>query len=160
MAPATSRSADLANALAQVLQVGSDGEDGHQLAAHGDAELGVHGEAVGLAFAEADLDVAEALGAEVDDPAHLHALGVDIQPLQAALGKAFVGVVALVLHTGIQRHHGQVMRVHDVVDVAGQAQGELGHGHQQGVAAAGPACRGLRSDRGWWWTCPRPEEWG
>ena len=43
------------------------------------------------------------------------------------------------LHTGGQGHHGQVVGVHDVVDVAGQTQGELGHGHQQGVAAA---CRG------------------
>ena len=41
------------------------------------------------------------------------------------------------LHTGVQGHHGQVVGVHDVVDVAGQAQRELGHGHQQGVAAAG-----------------------
>ena len=41
------------------------------------------------------------------------------------------------LHAGVQRHHGQVVGVHDVVDVTGQAQGELGHGHQQGVAAAG-----------------------
>ena len=34
-------------------------------------------------------------------------------------------------------HHGQVMCVHDIVDIAGETQGELGHGHEQGVAAAG-----------------------
>ena len=44
---------------------------------------------------------------------------------------------ALVLHTRVQRHHGQVMCVHDIVDIAGETQGELGHGHEQGVAAAG-----------------------
>ena len=42
----------------------------------------------------------------------------------------------LSIRAGVQRHHGQVVGVHDVVDVAGQAQGELGHGHQQGVSAA------------------------
>ena len=41
------------------------------------------------------------------------------------------------LHTGIQRHHSQVVSVHDVVDIAGEAQGELGHGHEQRIAAAG-----------------------
>jgi hypothetical protein len=49
----------------------------------------------------------------------------------------FVGVVALVLHPGGERHHSQVVRVGDVVDIAGQAHGELGHGNEQGVAAAG-----------------------
>jgi hypothetical protein len=42
-----------------------------------------------------------------------------------------------VLHAGGHGHHGQVVGVHDVVDVAGEAQGEFGHGDQQGVAAAG-----------------------
>ena len=130
------RNDDVADTLAQILQVAGDGKDGHQLGAHGDAELGIHGEAIHLAFAEADLDVAQALGAEVNDPAHLDPLGIDIQPLEAALGKSFVAVVALVLHTGIQGDHGQVMGVHDVVDVAGEAQGELGHGHEQRIAAA------------------------
>ena len=40
------------------------------------------------------------------------------------------------LHPGIQGHHGQVMGIDNVIDIAGQTQGELGHGHQQGVAAA------------------------
>ena len=34
-------------------------------------------------------------------------------------------------------NHSQVVGVHNVVDVAGQTQGELGHRHQQGVTAAG-----------------------
>ena len=41
------------------------------------------------------------------------------------------------LHAGVQRCHGQIVGVHDVVDVAGQAQRKLSHGDQQGVAAAG-----------------------
>ena len=127
---------DLADPLPQILQVLGHGQNGHQLGAHGDAELGLHQIAV-LVAAHADDDVAQALGAEVQHPAHLHPLGVDVEALQAPLGQLLVVVVALVLHTGVQRHHGQVVGVHDVVDVAGEAQGELGHGHQQGVSAAG-----------------------
>ena len=41
------------------------------------------------------------------------------------------------LHTRVQGDHRQVVRVHNVVDIAGQAEGELGHRHQKGVAAAG-----------------------
>ena len=127
---------DLADALPQVLQVLGHGQNGHQLGAHGDAELGLHQVAV-LGTADAHDDVAQTLGAEVQDPAHLHALGIDVQALQAPLGQLLVVVVALVLHAGVEGDHGQVVGVHDVVDVAGEAQGELGHGHQQGVAAAG-----------------------
>jgi hypothetical protein len=113
------------------------GQDGHTLGAHGDAELGLHGEAV-IAAAEADDDVAQGLGAEVDDPAHFHAGGVDVQAAHAGqAGQLLVVVVALVLHARGHGHHGQVVGVHDVVDVAGEPQGELGHGNQQGVAAAG-----------------------
>ena len=127
---------DLADTLAQILQVAGHSQNSHQLGAHGDAELGLHHEAVQTA-ADTDNDVAQTLGAEVHDPAHLNALGVDVQTLQALGGQPLVVVVALVLHTGVQGHHGQVVGVHNVVDVAGQAQRELGHGHQQGVAAAG-----------------------
>ena len=127
---------DLADTLPQILQVAGHRQDRHQLGAHGDAELGLHHEAVQTA-ADADDDIAQALGAEVHDPAHLHALGVNVQTLQALLGQPLVAVIALMLHTGVQGHHRQVVGVHNVVDVAGQTQGELGHGHQQGVAAAG-----------------------
>ena len=127
---------DLADALTQILQIAGDGENGHQLGADGDAELGLHQEAVQTA-AEADDDVAHGLRAEVDDPAHLDALRVDVEALQALLGQPLVVVVALVLHTGSQRDHGEVVGVHDVVDIAGQTKGELGHRHEQGVAAAG-----------------------
>ena len=127
---------DLTNALPQVLQVLGHGQDCHQLAAHGNAELGLHQIAV-LIAADTDEDVPQALGAEVQNPAHLYPLRVDVQTLQAPLGQLLVVVVALMLHTGVESHHSQVVGVHDVVDVAGEAQGELGHGHQQGVAAAG-----------------------
>ena len=126
---------DLADTLPQILQIPGHRQNGHQLGAHGNAELGLHQVAV-LGAADADDDVAQTLGAEVQDPAHLYPLGVDIQALEAPLGQLLVVVVALVLHTGVEGHHGQVVGVHDVVDVASEAQGELSHGHQQGVAAA------------------------
>ena len=127
---------DLADTLPQILQIPGHGQDGHQLGTHGDAELGLHQVAV-LGAADTDDDVAQTLGAEVQDPAHLDALGVDVQALEATLGQLLVIVIALMLHTGVEGYHGKVVGVHDVVDVAGEAQGELGHGHQQGVAAAG-----------------------
>ena len=70
------------HSLAQVGQVLDDGQHGHQLGADGNAELGLHEEAVHLA-ADADDDIAQALGAEIHDPAHFHPGGVDIQPAHA-----------------------------------------------------------------------------
>jgi len=45
-----------------------------------------------------------------------------VQTAQAALGQLGIVVVPLVLHTGVQCRHGQIVGVHDIVDVAGQAQ--------------------------------------
>ena len=136
LAAAGVRDDDLADTLTQILQITGDSQNGHQLGADGDAELGLHHEAVQTA-ADADDDVAQALRAEVHDPAHLDALRVDVEALEALLGQPLIVVVALVLHTRVQGDHRQVVRVHNVVDIAGQAEGELGHRHQKGVAAAG-----------------------
>ena len=173
---------DLVHSLPQVGQVPDDGEHGHQLGAYGDAELGLHQEAVHLA-ADADDDVAQALGAEVHNPAHLHPGGVDVQAAQVAFGQFGVIIVALMLHPGGKGYHGQVVGIHNVVDVAGESHGELGHGDEQGIAAAGSssldihggAARGLAdtaayvlasacpdppSDPWWWLFCLRPVVWG
>ena len=127
---------NLADALTQILEVTGDSQNRHQLGADGNAELGLHHEAVQTA-ADADDDVAQALRAEVHDPAHLDALRVNVEALEALLGQPLVIVVALMLHTRVQGNHRQVVRVHDIVDIAGQAERELGHRHQKGVAAAG-----------------------
>ena len=87
--------------------------------------------------AAADGDMAQGLGAEVHDPAHFDIFRIHVQALQFPLGQLLVVVVEFVLHPGGGGHHGQVVGVHDVVDVAGEAQGELGHGDQQRDAAAG-----------------------
>ncbi len=113
---------DVVNAFFQVGQIGGHGQNGHQLGTHGDAEFALHGESIGAA-ADADDDVSQGLGAEVNDPAHFHAGGVNVQTAHfGQSGKLLVIVVSLVLHAGGQRHHGQVVGVHDIVDVAGQAQ--------------------------------------
>jgi hypothetical protein len=111
---------DVVEALFQIGQIADHRQDGHTLGTHRDAELGLHGEAV-KATADADDDVAQGLGAEVDDPAHLHAGGIDVQaPHAGQAGQLLVIVVALVLHAARSGHHGQVVGVHDVVDVAGE----------------------------------------
>jgi hypothetical protein len=149
MAPPTSRSPVvtglplLSKATVMLFSVSAgrpdpdDGQHGHTARNYGDAEFGLHGKAVHAA-AQADDDIAQALGAEIDDPAHLHSGGVDVQAAHAGQARQLlVIVIAFMLHPGGQGHHGQVVGVHDVVDVAGKAHGELGHGDQQGVAAAG-----------------------
>ena len=73
LAAAGVRDDDLADTLTQILQITGDSQNGHQLGADGDAELGLHHEAVQTA-ADADDDVAQALRAEVHDPAHLLSL--------------------------------------------------------------------------------------
>ena len=79
----------------------------------------------------------QSLTAEVQHEAPLHPRRVDVQTAQSPLRQLRVVVVALVLHTGVQGGHRQIVGVHNVVDVAGKPEGELGHGDEQGVAAAG-----------------------
>ena len=127
---------DIPDAAAQIGQIPRHGQDGHQFGADGDVGAGVHGVAVHFPVA-ADVHFPQRLTAEVQHEAPLHPRRVDVQTAQATLGQLGVVVVALVLHPGVQRRHRQIVGVHNVVDVAGKAQRELGHGDQQGVAAAG-----------------------
>ena len=70
-------------------------------------------------------------------PTHFHARGVNVQAAHfAQLGQLLVAIISFVLHAGGERHHGQVVGVGDVVDVAGEAERKFRHGDQQGVAAA------------------------
>ena len=113
---------DVVQALFQISEVFGYGQDGHALGPDRDTELGLHHEAV-RSSADADDDIAEALCAEVNDPPHLNARGVYVEtPHLRETGQLLVVIVALVLHPGGHRHHGQVVGVHDVVDVAGEAQ--------------------------------------
>ena len=128
---------DPPDALPQILQIPRHGQNGHQLRADGDVGAGVHGIAVHLPLTQADAHFPQRLTAKIQHEAPLHPRRVDIQPPQPASGQRLVVIVALMLHPGVQRGHGQIVCVHDVVDVPRQSQRELGHGDQQRVAAAG-----------------------
>ena len=128
---------DVIDPLFQVCQVCSHGQDGHQLAAHGNTEFRLHGKTV-IAAADADDDIPEGLSAEINDPAHLHPGGINIKPTHTGQpGQLLIIIITLMLHAGGHGHHGQVMSVHDIIDITGKSQRELSHGNQQGVAAAG-----------------------
>ena len=128
---------DLVHALPHILEIADDGQDGHQFGAGGDAELRLHRESVFLA-AHADSNVTQALGAEIHDPAEFHARRVNVQPPHAGqFLKVGIIVIALMLHSGGQGYHSQVVGIHNIVDVTGQAHREFGHRDQQGVTAAG-----------------------
>ena len=85
-----------------------------------------------------DDDVTKRLAAEVHDPAHLNVGRIDVDSLHA--GQTFqllVGVVSLMLQSGGQGDHGQVVGIHDGVDVAGETQREGGQGNALCQTTAG-----------------------
>jgi len=94
----------------------------------------------------ADADMAQRLGAEVDGPADLDPLRIDVETLEIAAGQPGVVVVALVLHPRRQRDHRQVVGVGDAIDVAGQANRDGRQGDALGQSAAGG--RALDVERG------------
>ena len=169
---------DPSHALTQVRQGGGNGKDGHDLGRDGDLEPALHHEPVHVG-AQADDDLPHGLRAEVDGPALRDVARVDVQALQAALLQARVPVVELMLQPGGERHHGEVVRVRDGVDVAGEPQGEVGERNALGKPAAGGGAldverraaggladganhllahlaRGLPRAPWWLWTCPSP----
>lgn len=131
---------DLAHAFPHILEVAGHGQNGHDFGRNRDIEARAHHEAVGLAVhtVHADDDVSERLAAEVHDPAHIDVGGVDVQTFHVRhLEQFFVIVVALVLHARGKGHHGEVVGVHDGVDVAGEAEGILGKRNALGKPPAG-----------------------
>ncbi len=125
------RHGDVVQAFFQIRQILDNRKDGHALGPHCDTEFGLHGITVQTA-ADADDDIPQGLGTEIDDPAQFHPGGVDVQtPHAGQTLKLFVIVIALMLHAGSQRHHGQVVGIHNVIDITGQTQRKFGHGNQQ-----------------------------
>ena len=108
---------DPADPLPQVRQVPGDGQNRHELAGGGDLKTRLHGIAVHLA-AVPDVDLTQGLGAEIDGPLHLHPVGIQVQATQAQRIQLWIVVVALMLHSGRKRHHGQIVGVRDGVQVA------------------------------------------
>ena len=119
------REDDPAEPRPQVVQVGGQGEDGHDLRADGDDELGLARDAV-LAPAEPDDDVAQGPVADVDDARPEDPVRVDPERV-------------LVVEAVVEERAGEVVRGADGVDVAGQVEVEVLHRDDLAVAAAGRA---------------------
>ena len=119
------REDDPAEPRAQVVEVGGEGEDGHDLGADRDDELGLARDAV-LASAEADDDVAQRPVADVDDPRPEDAVRIDAERV-------------LVVEAVVEERAGEVVGGPDGVDVAGQVEVEVLHRDDLAVAAAGRA---------------------
>ena len=128
---------DLPDPLAKILQIRRDSQDRHQLGGHCDIRARPHTVAHHLAFAKADLHITKSLAAEVHDEVPLHSLRIDVQTFDSDLRKALIIVVALMLHSRVQRHHAEIVRVGDVVDISRKAKRELRHRDQERIAAAG-----------------------
>ena len=116
---------DIAEALLQVLQVRSQAQNGHDLRGHGDHEMILPGDAVGLS-AQAHDDVAQGAVIHVHDPGENDPAGVDAQG---------VALLQVVVDHGAQ----QVVGGGDGVHIAGEVQVDVLHGDHLGITAAGGA---------------------
>ena len=126
------------HALPQVRKIPGHRQNRHDFTCHGYIGAGFHGHAVEFA-PKPRHHVAQALGAEIQNPADLNLCGVDIQPPQMQGRQGGVIVIELVLHPGVEGHHGKVVGIAHGVDVAGKPQTELGAGHNLGKPAPGGA---------------------
>ena len=103
--------------------------------------MGLHHISV-IAPAHAGDDMAQRLTAEINDPPHLNASGVNIQPgLTGKAQQGFIVIVSLVLHTGGKRNHSQIVSVGDGIDVTGESQGILSEG--DALRKSSPCCGAL-----------------
>ncbi len=128
---------DSPHAFTQIAQIPGNSQNGHDLGRHRNIEVRLHQEAVAAA-AHTDDDVPQSLAAIIQNPAHADVGRVDVEPFATRQTQpGFVVVVALVLHARGQSHHGQIVGVHDRVDIAGEAQGILGEGDALGQSAPG-----------------------
>ena len=113
--------------LPHIGQVADNGQYRHQFGTGGDAESRLHRDAV-FTSAVADCNISQCLGAEIHDPVEFDTVRVDIQPPHVCQSlKVFVIVITFVLHSGGQSYHRQVVGIHNIVHVTGQAHREFGH---------------------------------
>ena len=159
---------DAAQPFAQICHARSEAEHRHDLRRHGDVEPVLARDALGGA-AEPDHHFPEGAVIHVQYPLERHPARVDVQ---------LVALVDVVVHQG---HEGVVGRRHGV-EVAGEVQVDLVHGHHLGVPAArgpslhaqdraratahaarsSPCGRPLPANRRAppsWWIFPRPPAW-
>ena len=160
---------DARKARLQIGKVAREAENGHHLAGDGDVEAVLARHAVHAA-AQAVRDEAQLAVVHIDAPLPGDAPRVDVQR---------VALVDVVVEHGGQ----QVVGRADGVQIAGEVQVDVLHGHHLRIAAAGraaldaehgprgwaraaPAPRACpcgaarRPGPRWWWFCPRPRAWG
>ena len=123
---------DLCQPLFQIRDAGGEAEDGHDLAGNGDVKAVLAGGAVDLA-AEAVHDEAELAVVHVHAALPRDAAGVDVQ------GVALLDAV-------VDHSCQQVVGRADGVEVAGEVEVDVLHGHHLRVAAAG--CAALDAEHG------------
>ena len=151
----------------EVLDIGGQAEDGHDLGGHGDVEAGL---ALDALAALPDGDLPQGPVVQVDHPRPGDVVGVDVE---------LVALEEVVVEHG----RAQVVGGGDGVDVAGEMEVDVLHGDHLGVATAGgaaldakagtqgrlaqggrsPSCRscsGPWRGRRWWWSCLRRPGWG
>ena len=116
---------DAGQPLLQIFQIGGQAEDGHHFAGHRDVKAVLPGGAVHLA-AQAVGHIAQLPVVHVHAALPGHPAGVDV---------VGVALVDAVVHHGCQ----QVVGRADGVQVAGEVEVDVLHGHHLGVAAAGRA---------------------
>ena len=121
---------DVAQAFFEVFARGGQAEDSHDLGGHDDVKAVFAGEAVARA-AQGDDGGAQSAVVHVHDAAPDDAPGVKAQ---------CVAVVDVVVHERGQ----QVVRQRDGVEVAGEVQVDVFHGHNLGISAAG--CSALHAE--------------
>ena len=115
------------HSLPHIRQVADNGQYRHQFGTGGDGESRFHRDTV-FAPAVANGNISQCLGAEIHDPVEFDTVRVDIQPPHVCQSlKVFVIVITFVLHSGSQSDHRQIVCVHNIIHVAGQAHGEFGH---------------------------------
>ena len=116
---------DVAETILEVLEVGGQAEDGHDLGRHGDIETRFTNDAV-VVTAETGRDAAQRAIVHVHDPAPRDAPRIDVE-------------LVLPVHVIVDQRRQQVVGSANGMKVAREMQVDIGHGHDLGIAAAGRA---------------------
>ncbi len=129
---------DAPQPLAEVLDAGGQGQDGHHLGGHRDVVPGLARGAVPRAT-QADDDLAQCGVLDVHDAVPEDGERVDVQAAQVDAREGAVGEPPLVEHAPVDGRRGQVVRHAHGVNVAGEVQVKVLHRHDLRVPAAGRA---------------------
>jgi hypothetical protein len=128
--------------------VGAVGKMGHQLPQRARS---LRQRLVGLPGLQTDDDVAQRPVVDVHHPVPEDGVGVNVQAgdLRAELRQLLVGHLHFVENAGINGRRQQVVGHADRMDVAGQVEVEVLHGHHLGVATTGRAALDAEGSAPW-----------